>query len=308
MNWWLKFILIVLLFCGIPVIGNSQSLCQGNLGENIFEAGDFGSGAANVLWPDPGIAPGYNYTVNVPPQDGFYTITNSTLPWGNLWESWLRIEDNSPDPNGYMMVINASFSAGIFFEQTITGLCPETDYEFSADIINLIRGGVGDHILPDVSFLLNNEVQFTTGTISQTDSWNTYGFTFFTLPLQTEMTLTLRNNAPGGIGNDLALDNISFRACGPSAFINTDQTIFLCADENEPAEIIADLDFNTHVIQWQHSSDGGTSWEDIPGETDPFYFSQYLFTRKLSLSLSFSYFDYKFAEFQMPDYFGCYYN
>ena len=153
---------------------NSQSLCDGNLGENIFEAGDFGSGTANLITVDPNIAPGFTYTTDVPPIDGFYTITNSTQVWNPLWETWLRIADNSNDPNGYMMVVNASLSPGIFFQQTITNLCENTTYEFSADIINLIASGNINHGKPNVSFLLNNEVQFSTGDIPQNNNWNTY--------------------------------------------------------------------------------------------------------------------------------------
>jgi len=249
-----------------------QEFCPGNLGENIFTDGDFGVGTANILLPNPNIAPGYTYTSNVPPIDGQYTITNTTSTWGGLWESWLRIGDSSDDPQGYMMVVNASNAPGDFFRQTITDLCENTQYEFTADIINFIKNGVPNHIKPNVSFLLDDVIQITTGDIAQNNLWNTYGFTFDTEPGQTSLTLTLRNNAPGGIGNDLGLDNISFRACGPSAFIDTDQFIFLCADANDPAQITADLDFNTHLLQWQVSEDEGVTWNDIPNETDPAFF------------------------------------
>ncbi|MDH3648395.1 MAG: hypothetical protein OEQ53_01875 [Saprospiraceae bacterium] len=53
-------------------------ICSGSLGENIFIEGDFGSGSANFLAMDPAVAPGYVYTTNPPPNDGFYTITNNT--------------------------------------------------------------------------------------------------------------------------------------------------------------------------------------------------------------------------------------
>ncbi|MEM8907085.1 MAG: gliding motility-associated C-terminal domain-containing protein [Bacteroidota bacterium] len=256
---------------GLPTL-SGQNLCTGGLGENIFEEGDFGVGMENLIQTDPGIAPGYFYTLTVPPPDGLYTITNNTGAWPDLYSTWLPIGDNSDDPNGYMMVVNASFTPGTFFEQTVDGLCANTTYEFSADIINLIRVGVGAHSAPNVSFVLDGEVQFTTGNIPQTDEWNTYGFTFTTPPNATEVTLTLRNNAPGGIGNDLALDNISFRVCGSAAFIDTDQTIFLCADDNSPAPITADVSLNDAVIQWQRSIDEGATWDDLEGENESVYF------------------------------------
>lgn len=240
--------------------GFSQNICEGSLGNNIFEGGDFGSGTQNILLQDPEIAPGYIYTLSPPPDDGFYTITNNTEAWPNLFPAWLPIRDNSSDPNGYMMVVNASFAPGIFYEETITGLCESTFYEFSADIINLIIPGTPDHIDPNVDFLIDGQVVYSTGIIPKTAEWNKYGFTFETDNTQSEITLTLRNNAPGGIGNDLALDNISFRPCGPKSFIDleSEETIFLCV-EGQPVNIIADIVAATgqeFSLFWEESIDG----------------------------------------------------
>jgi len=247
-------------FCSIllsPCL--SQDICLGNLGDNIFLQGDFGSGTSTVLQANPGIAPGYIYTANVP-DDGQYTVCNNTAGLNGIFPSWIFIQDNSPDPNGYMMVVNASFEPGIFYEETVAGLCENTLYEFSADIINLIRPGTPDHIDPNVSFLIDDVEVYNTGQIAKTASWQQYGFTFVTTASQTAVKLTLRNNAPGGFGNDLALDNISFRPCGPSAFIGieSDTTIFLCRDD-DPIQIVADVaagEGQEFSIQWQNSTNG----------------------------------------------------
>ena len=245
--------------------------CEGNLGENIFFDGDFGSGFDNNLLVDPLIAPGYTYTTSGPPFDGFYVLTNNTGAWSNF-QTWLNIQDNSLDTDGYMMVVNASFDPGIFYEQTISGFCENTIYEFSADIINIVRRDVPDHIKPDVDFLIDGVVQYSTGDIPQDETWTKYGFTFIAPTDRTEITLTLRNNAPGGIGNDLALDNISFRACGPQSFINTERTLFFCEESNVPASIIADVGAEPRSIQWQFSEDGGINWISILGANDTEYF------------------------------------
>ncbi len=243
----------------------AQDLCTGSLGENIFDAGDFGTGMLNRPLDDPGIAPGYIYTRGLP-DDGFYTITNDMSLWSTIFPSWLTITDNSPDPRGYMMVVNASFEPGIFFEQEIDGLCENTFYEFSADLINLIAAGNANHIAPNVSFLLDDVVQYSSGNIPQNETWIAYGFTFTTAPGQTSIKLSLQNNAPGGIGNDLALDNISFRACGPSGFISTEREQFFCEDDNTPATIIADIDLSNRIILWQRSDDRGATWSTVTSD------------------------------------------
>jgi gliding motility-associated-like protein len=263
---------IFVLFLSIPFFSHAQ-FCTGTLGNNIFLEGDFGSGTANLLSPDPGIAPGYDYTFNVPPFDGQYVITNNTANWP-LWPSWLEIGDNSNDPNGYMMVVNASFAPGLFYEQSVSGLCENTLYEFSADIINLIRIGTTNHADPDVSFLLDGVVIFTTGNIPKTESWNTYGFTFTTAPGQQSLTLSLQNNAPGGNGNDLAIDNISFRACGPETTVFPAAPIIHLCEDAPPIELEALLIGNQYVnpaFQWQQSFDQGVTWNDIPGATGNTY-------------------------------------
>jgi len=266
----MKLSLTLLLVLSMHCVCLTQDICTGNLGENIFAEGDFGSGAAPVLVNDPSIAPGYIYTTNVP-NDGFYTICNNTGSLSGLYPTWLAIADNSDDPNGYMMVVNASFSPGVFYEEEVSGLCENTLYEFSADIINLIRIGTPNHIDPNVSFLIDGVELYNTGDIPKTEKWKQFGFSFVTTSSQSTITLTLRNNAPGGGGNDLALDNISFRPCGPSSYIGieSDTTIFLCIDD-EPLTVVADIEAaegQFFAIQWQISTNG-TDWLTLIDSTD----------------------------------------
>lgn len=266
----MKYILPLLLLCSGLL--HAQT-CDGNLGDNIFIEGDFGSGSSNVLFSNPNIAPDYFYNNTPPPSDGQYTITSNTGLWNNLYPTWLGIGDNSLDPNGYMMVVNASFEPGLFYDREIDELCGNTLYEFSVDVINLIEIGVADHIDPNVSFLLDDVVQFTTGEIPKTNSWQTYGFTFTTAPGQTSIRLSLRNNAPGGIGNDLALDNISFRPCGDEAFILPAEPANICAD-GQPLPLSATVMGNLYddpAVQWQISPNGVTDWVDIAGANDETY-------------------------------------
>lgn len=264
-----------LLFLGLFSISNDgrAQICGGNLGENIFTDGDFGSGTANMPASNPMIAPGYIYTTNPPPSDGYYTLSNNLAAWPGLYSAWLGIGDNSTDPFGYMMVINASFQPGLFYEQEVDGLCDNTLYVFTADVINLIKTGTPNHIDPNVSFLIDGVEFFTTGNIPKNQQWQTYGFTFTTNPGQSSVVLSLKNNAPGGNGNDLALDNIEFRPCGPEALILPVEIENICEDGSPidlDATVVGDQ-YDTPAFQWQQSFDEGLTWVDIAGANSPVY-------------------------------------
>jgi gliding motility-associated-like protein len=82
----------------------------------------------------------------------------------------------------------------------------------------------------------------------------------------------MTNNAPGGCGNDIALDDITFRACGPiiqSGFgsINGPFQKELCQGSNAvytlKTTVVGD---NTPVYQWQ-SNINGNGWTDMAGNT-----------------------------------------
>lgn len=247
---------------GKLVQGNCTSSCQGTLGENIYPNGDFGSGLPNILLPDPSLAPGYIYQSDPPPDDGYYCIANSTAPWGSFGALyWVDIEDNGPEPTGYMMVVNASYAPGMFFQNTVA-VCENTVYEFSVDIINLFQSQFSGTILPNLTFLIDSIPYCSTGDIPLDESWHTERFSFTTAPGQTSVSLAMRNNAPGGFGNDIAIDNISFRACGPELL--APDTVRYCAGEPAQLEVHwADAPFASPYFQWQIFSNG--AWENIPG-------------------------------------------
>lgn len=264
-NFYKVLLSFTFVFASSQIFGQT---CNGSVGDNIFPDGDFGAGTANILPIDPMLAPGYQYQRTPPPDDGFYTITNNTGPWGSFAaDSWINIRDNSSDPNGYMMVVNATFTPGLFYEKTVS-VCGNTNYEFSADVIAMNDPTKGSGFIPpNISFLINDEIIFSTGNVPIDTRWHSYGFTFTSEPGATEIKLALRNNAPGGFGNDLALDNISFRPCGPSVVVI--DTVQLCRPQatSISAEIIGDA-FANPVFQWQISADNGGSWTDIPNETE----------------------------------------
>jgi len=261
----------------------------------------------------------FQYRVNQDgqPNDGSYMVATQCR---NVFGTWNGFYDNSPDKNGLMMIVNAAYARGKFFERTIGGLCNETQYEFFVDLFNIIRGGertitnptgtsscCGDNnrcdpsiepgcqqfsfggtdqannsgigavtagtggapqffLNPDVEFLINDKPVYippitVPNTSDPTAVWRRVGFTFVTKPLPAgEIQLAFRNRAPRGIGNDVAVDNITFRPCGPRArLVPTGQCQPIIA-----AVSPGGAGYTAPTVLWQKSSDGGITWVDIP--------------------------------------------
>ena len=61
-----------------------------------------------------------------------------------------------------------------------------------------------------------------------TGQWIRKGFTYLTGPTQTSMIIYVRNNAPGGGGNDWAIDDIGVASCYPSMLLTPNKPDLLC--------------------------------------------------------------------------------
>ncbi|MEJ7821448.1 MAG: gliding motility-associated C-terminal domain-containing protein, partial [Chitinophagaceae bacterium] len=217
--------------------------------------------------------------------DGSYTVANRTNNcFGATWHSVLQ--DHTPgDVDGYMMVINASFSPGDFFVKTVDGLCPNTTYEFAAWILNVVKQSScgGATIKPNVTF----NIETTSGTVLQSyktgdisagsfPEWKQHGFFFTTTTAISSVVLRITNNAPGGCGNDLLLDDITFRACGPLVTANINgspDSVDVCAGNTKPFTLQANVSsgYSDPVYQWQVSTDNGGKWTNIAGAVNITY-------------------------------------
>ncbi len=105
----------------------------------------------------------------------------------------------------------------------------------------------------------------TTATNSDANNqWVKRGFTYLTGAAQTSFTLTLRNNAPGGGGNDWALDDIAVATCLPSMSYSPSLAPNVCEGGSLAIHdtIRSYLNNYTHYM-WQKSVDNGSSWADV---------------------------------------------
>lgn len=262
------------IFCALIICSGVKSqLCNGSLGDPVVNI-TFGKGAAGSTTPYS--APNtYIYTTSTCPNDGYYTITPSTS--GCFGNSWHTVASDHTG-GGNFMLVNASYQPGDFFLATVNDLCPNTNYEFAAWLMNVL---VNNGIKPNVTFTIEKPDgtvlgQFSTGDIVETAApvWKQYGLYFTTPPGNPSIVLRITNNAPGGVGNDLALDDITFRPCGPPVTVTAlggKDTIDVCEGNT------SDFTFETSissvylnpVYYWQLSTDSGVVWNDMPGTNTP---------------------------------------
>ncbi len=270
-----KRLLIPFLMLILAAGSSYAQLCQGSLGDPIVNI-TFGAGA-NPGPPITAAATSYQYRSGDCPDDGYYSVRNRTDQC--FGQSWFNVpSDHTGDPNGYFMLVNASFQPGAFYLDTVRGLCASTTYEFAAWIMNVIMPSScgGNSIRPDLTFSIEQTdgtilKTYNTGSIStsQSPTWNQYG-SFFTTPAGvTDVVLRITNNAQGGCGNDLALDDITFRPCGPqltpSIAGNSSNTSTICvgAGGNFVLNCAVSAGFNNPVFRWQNRLNNGP-WFDVP--------------------------------------------
>ncbi|WP_339837468.1 T9SS type B sorting domain-containing protein [uncultured Flavobacterium sp.] len=280
---------ILLVFLLNYIFAFSQlSFCNGSSGAPIFFE-NFGSGTTYGPALPAGVT-NYTYVNSGFPNDGQYTLYYRTDLIGNNWLYSLdHTPDNQPDGvNGKSLIVNASNTPGQFYKRTVTGLCSNTTFEFSAWVINIINsasgGCPGTGIPVNVTFEIWDITDTillqsgNTGNINGTPNpiWNQFGLVFTMGAGQTSVILKMRNNGIGGCGNDLAIDDIMFRACGEYSNItnsgNPSNSISICENEtitNNQLQV-STTGTASNVYQWQQSSDN-VNYVDITGETSSLY-------------------------------------
>ncbi|RYU86865.1 T9SS type B sorting domain-containing protein [Mucilaginibacter terrigena] len=271
-----KFSLVTVLFLLCCYKLSAQGTA-GSLGDPVVQE-DFGSGD-NPHYPNTS----YPRVGGSCPNDGYYALAKTES--GCHPDTWHSVLKDHTGNDGYMMIVNASASPGEFYnQQTPPLLCGGTTYEFSAYVKNLVVPAyAGSHEKPNLTFRierLNGALidSYDTGPIYETagaDDWQKVA-KIFILPADVDaVVVKIINNAPGGTGNDLILDDIAFRAFGPvvQAGIADDAGQItttagnLCVGTSKTYTIKSQLDNNPdYKYQWQQNLNDGTGWADLPGE------------------------------------------
>ncbi len=183
---------------------------------------DFGSGTSQYSKATPstfGFSTTYTQEFAPVTNDGQFSFINSVHDdFSGAWHTGAL--DHTPnDVGGYMYLVNADYNPDQFYNGTVNNLVIGQKYQFSLYVANLLTTvGIEPNILFQVRGPAPNNVllaQIATGNISATPTmtWVQYGISF--TAVSESATLLMISNAPGGNGNDLAIDDIVFQVCNP---------------------------------------------------------------------------------------------
>jgi trimeric autotransporter adhesin len=222
-----------------------------------------------------------------------------------LFNVWDIIGDHTNAPNpvlgnsaatpgqagGYMAVVNAAYGINNAVQQTVNGLCPDTYYEFSAWFRNICRrcscdtsgkgsGSTGFKsymapvvpntndsagVLPNLTFQVDGMDYYTTGNLDYNGQWVKKGFLFKTGAGQNSVNIVIRNNAPGGGGNDWVMDDIAFATCLPGLGMRPSNNPVYCDNGQVDMSVVVQSFYsNYQYYRWERSVDNGASWNNAP--------------------------------------------
>jgi Secretion system C-terminal sorting domain len=169
-----------------------------------------------------------------------------------------------------MLLVNATYSPSAVFSYSVSGLIPGMDYTIRFWVRNICvgacssnpngGGGSGPGVLPNLIFAVNGADRYSTGPVPSGVGWREHTFTFNTGTL-TAGNLVIRNNAPGGGGNDWVIDDISLNRC---LIILPEAVEKLAVERTENTSIVKwsianDQALKEYVVQY---SEDGKSFED----------------------------------------------
>lgn len=256
-------------------------------GQQIFQE-DFGKGIG-IGKPLSGLGNGaYLFSSTPPLAEGYYTIVDNPATAGGN-PTWKNMTDHSGQVGGRMLVVNGSYKPSEFYRRKVTGLCAGLQYAISVSACSVISASMfcGTDVTPipsRIRFRIEDEYGKPLGQLAEryisanpapAAKWKEYGM-MFTLPEGvTTIQIVLLDDAPGGCGNDLAVDDIVFSTCRPlqPVSINGGTSSYTgCQLTRATLKVDTNgLKLRQPVLQWQKLNATTALWEDISGAHNDTY-------------------------------------
>lgn len=245
----------------------AQTTC---VGEVINFRETFGTGNSSSALSSDRTTYDYNGTSAL--QDGEYRLSKTTQ--GK--PEWVSAPDHTGDINGKMLVVNASFTAGEFYNSTVNGIATGKFYTVYLYVMNVNTLGTcgTSAMLPKIQFVIeyrhghqwSQVTSFTSGFIPQTatPTWVKVGGGFIAPAGTSSIRYRILNNSAGGCGNDLAIDDITFSQCALGAILPI-KGLNINVEQKNSAAVInfsTETEENTKMFETERSFDGIT-WNII---------------------------------------------
>lgn len=241
-------------------IASIEIICDATTFTEDF--GEGGSEGARLTSPNTN----YTFKNTGPIGDGFYGVTTFsdsglTGPTSYNTANDTITADALGNTNGNAFVVNADFDPGEFYRQPIVGLTGGLEYSVQFYTIST-NDAARDDINPNISVSVVDTTSgleiasFETGDILRNEDgeWSRFAFDFESTSSDLEFVLV--NNAPGGRGNDLAIDQITFAAVNRESIRGIDVT------SGTPIEIVKILDSLGNIKALRvFSADGEIEYE-----------------------------------------------
>jgi hypothetical protein len=184
---------------------------------------------------------GYTYKSSGNIDEGQYAIVKSTNIDGCTYWQDRGLTGNSKSlstaagtdkgtSDGFLLV-NADVPPAVFYEQTFTGLCTNTIYDFSAFVANVttesgqvrapvnvgfrVFGCNGTNCTTELVKVESGDLPSSTNWVEKGGSFNSGNFSSVKVQLFNNLDSTPYVTAGKVIGNDIAIDDITFSTCSP---------------------------------------------------------------------------------------------
>ena len=256
---------------------------------NILYAQDFGSGtglSTTIAAANTGSGAStptgvtfYSSSTTAPIPLETYTITNNTQNANT--SDFIFLADHTGNANGGMMVVNADASNTMFYQGSFMAtLCASQQYSLSFyaafpgnSSYQTLCNAFGGFQYPKIKIRIRDGISGLIITQASTTSitantWQQFGLKFISPASYTKIIIELENEAAGGCGNDVAIDDIRFGSCDPIPVVNVGAVSAGCMGSattftsslNDPAAMPGSKDY-----QWQVSTTLAGPYSNIGG-------------------------------------------
>ncbi len=262
---------------------------------NVLYSQTFGTGTSMVTSIPAPIAgtgasgltgtTGYDGRTSGPLPVETYTVTNNARNANNA--QFISLTDHTGNANGRMLVVNADAANNIIYEGSLTkGLCANQQYSLSFYVAfpgnesyRTLCDGFGGFKFPKIKMRIIDVIsgliitEATTTDITNS-TWQQYGLKFVSPAAYSNIRFQLINDAPGGCGNDLVIDDIEFGNCDALPIVGITAAATGCVGSpaiftsslNDPGAVLGDKEY-----QWQVSNNLNGTYTNILGATSEDY-------------------------------------